>query len=216
MPATNPYDLMFSNRSLNVTTAEVPIVFRHALSSLHFKFIKPSASEGGPHQVLVHKLAIKGKGTTFINQATFKNNVAMANMEGAPDWQSDKAGVNLPNEYVLFNGNFEVADNASEITGVASFMPIPQNVTSDMKLIISYSIKQKESDATAQVVENLEIPFTSFLFTNTEGVSAYIVSWDMNTRYFYNVSFGALKKIYFHHSVSDWSIVQNAGTFIIE
>jgi hypothetical protein len=216
MPETKPYDLMFSNRTLNVTTAEVPIVFRHALSSLHFKFIKPSAAEGGPYQVLVTKLAIKGKGTTFINQATFTNNVAMGNMEGAPDWQSDKAAVNLPDEYVLFNGNFEVVDKASEITGVASFMPIPQNVTSDMKLIISYSIKQKESDATAQVVENLEIPFTSFLFTNTEGASAYIVSWDMNTRYFYNISFGALKKIYFHPSVSDWSTVDNAGTFVIE
>jgi hypothetical protein len=95
-------------------------------------------------------------------------------------------------------------------------MPIPQNVTSDMKLIISYSIKQKETDVAAQVVENLEIPFTSFLFTNTGGSPEHIKSWDMNTRYFYNISFGALKKIYFHPSVSDWSTVENAGTFVIE
>ena len=85
-----------------------------------------------------------------------------------------------------------------------------------MKLIISYSIKQKESDATAQVVENLEVPFTSFLFTNTGGSVEHIKSWDMNTRYFYNVTFGALKKIYFHPTVSDWSTVDNAGTFVIE
>lgn len=216
MPASNPYDLMFSNRTLNVIQAEVPIAFRHALSSLHFNFLKPSASEGGPHQVLITKLAIKAAGTTFINQATFSNNVAMGNMEGSPDWQSDKAGVNLPDEYVLFSGNFEVNVTAGEITGVANFLPIPQNVTSDMKLIISYSIKQKETDPSPQVVENLEIPFTSFLYTTVGGATDHIKSWDMNYRYFYNITFGALKKIYFHPEITDWETISNAGTYVIE
>lgn len=216
MPELEPYDLMFTNRTLNVTQAEVPIAFRHALSSLHFNFLKPSASEGGPYQVLVTKLAIKGNGSGMINQATFQNNVAMANMEGSPAWNKDKASVSLPNEYVLFSGNYEVGVAPAEITNVASFLPIPQNVTSDMKLIVSYTIKQSDTDVAPQVVENLEIPFTSFLYTTAGGASEHITSWDMNTRYFYNISFGALKKIYFHPSVSEWSTVDNAGTYVIQ
>lgn len=216
MPTSDPYDLMFTNRILGVTVAEVPIAFRHALASLHFNFVKPAVSDGGPYQVLISKLAIKGNGSGIVNQATFSNKVAIGNIEGAPAWDTDKASVNLPDEYVLFNGTFEVLDESKEIGNVANFMPIPQNLTQDMKLIISYTIKQSSTDANPQVVQDLEIPFTSFMYTNTDGTKANVTSWDMNYRYFYNISFGALSKIYFHPSVTDWTEDKNAGAYVIQ
>ena len=90
-------------------------------------------------------------------------------------------------------------------------MPIPQQITSDMKLIISYKIKMKEAEA-YQVVSDLEIPFLDFKISETENTK----SWVRSHRYIYNITFGALTKIKFHPSVTDWTEVTNAGTFVIK
>ena len=210
MPDQNPYDLMYSDRTINVKQAEVPITFRHSLSSIHFAFAKPELN--GPYQVLITKVAIKGTGTSIMNVGTFQDRTETFNTKGTPIWSNLKA-TNVPSEYLLYQGDpFEVpTSNASEISGVRFFMPIPQNITSDMKIVLSYTIKQKESDA-GELVENLEIPFTSFKFNETEHTSA----WVINTRYYYNITFGALTKILFHPSVAEWTTVQNAGTYVIK
>lgn len=210
MPDENPYDLLYSERTINVTEAEVPIKFHHALSSIHFTFNKPSAPEGGPHSVIVTKLAIKG--ANICNKGTFQDRTTTANTTGTPIWDNLKSD-NVPTEYVLFNDSYEVTVGATEITSgnLRFFMPIPQSVNSTMKMVLSYKIKQAEGNVYEEV-NNLEIPFTSFVFDTDK----HTESWEMNTRYFYNITFGALTKIYFHPQVSDWKTVENAGTFTIK
>ena len=80
-----------------------------------------------------------------------------------------------------------------------------------MKMVLSYKIKQAEGNVYEEV-NNLEIPFTSFVI----GTDKHTESWEMNTRYFYNITFGALTKIYFHPQVSNWKTVENAGVFVIK
>ena len=212
MPESDPYDLMYSDRTVNVEAAEVAIKFNHALSSIHFAFAKPL--QNGPHQVIVTKIAVKGKDSDFFNVGTFQDHVTTNNTSGTPNW-SNLSEVNAPAEYILSeNKVFEVpTSNPEEATGVSAFLPIPQNITSNMKLVLSYKIKQAETDTDYQEVNNLEIPFTSFIIT---GTTEHTSAWEINKRYFYNITFGALTKIYFHPEVADWTTVGNAGTYVIQ
>ena len=211
MPNEDPYDLMYSDRTVNVENPEVSIKFKHALSSIHFAFAKPS--QNGPHQVIVTKIAIKG-GNDFWNVGTFQDKVLTNNTSGSPEW-SNLASDNVPNEYVLFeNRVFEVpTSDPAEATNTSAFMPIPQNITSNMKLVLSYKIKQAETDPNYQEVTNLEIPFTSFIIPNS---TEYTKTWEISKRYVYNITFGALTKIYFHPEISDWTTVGNAGTYVVQ
>ena len=212
MPEEDPYDLMYSERTVNVEQPEVAIKFNHALSSIHFAFAKPL--QNGPHQVIVTKIAVKGKDSDLFNVGTFQDKVLTNNPTGSPEW-SGLAEVDAPEEYILFeNRVFEVpTSNPEEATNVSAFMPIPQNITSNMKLILSYKIKQSATDQVYQEVNDLEIPFTDFIITGTTEPTK---TWEMSKRYIYNITFGALTKIYFHPEVSDWTTVGNAGTYVVQ
>ena len=210
MPNENPYDLMYSARTLDVTTAEVGINFKHALSSIRFQFAKPDVTEGGPFKVLVKKLAIKAD--AIKNKGTFRNNIAVGNKEGSPEWTLNNEVQSVTGgEYVLFNNDYQVGNALAEIPNVSSFMPIPQNVISDMKVVVVYQITQEEGGE-ADAVVTAEIPFTSFVY-DTDKKTEY---WAMGTRYVYNISFGAMTKIYFHPTVTDWVSSGNAGTYVIQ
>ena len=212
MPDANMYDLMFSKRTTNVKQDDVAIAFMHALASVHVRFAKPAVD--GPYSVVVTKVAVKGNGTSFNNVGTFKDRITSAADGSAAVWESLKQN-DLPAEYTIFSGDsYEVPTSTAGEPNTAnkrSFMPIPQQLTSDMKLIISYKIKMKETEA-YQVVTDLEIPFLDFKISETENTK----SWVRSHRYIYNITFGALTKIKFHPSVTDWTEVTNAGTYVIK
>lgn len=211
MPNTEMYDLMYSKRTTNVKQAEVPIAFLHALASIHVAFAKPE--HDGPEDVIVTKVAIKGAGTDFMNVGTFKDRITSdASGQGAL-WEELKAH-ELPVEYPIFNGtyNVPVTTPTEPATNVRSFLPIPQNITSDMKLVLSYRIQNKPGE-TYEVVNNLEIPFLDFKIGGTTAVTE---GWLRGHRYTYNITFGALTKIKFHPSVENWTSVQDAGTYVVQ
>ena len=207
MPNTGMYDLMYSTRSLNQKQAEIPIAFLHALSSIHIQFAK--AATDGPSSVEVTKVAIKS--TDIKNVGTFNDNIATTTDGTGAAWKDLKA-TNLLKEYAIFNGTFDVDTDAAEPTGSAGFLPIPQNLTDNMKLVISYKIRMQESEE-YQVVENLEIPFKHFKIGSTTNVTE---KWERAKRYFYTVTFGGLTKIKFSPSVAGWTDVDNAGTYVIQ
>jgi hypothetical protein len=212
MPDANMYDLMYSTRTINVKQDEVHIAFLHALSSVHVRFAKPAVD--GPYSVQVTKVAVKGSGTSFNNVGTFEDRITSAADGSAAVWDKLKQH-NIPAEYTIFSGDtYEVPTSTAgepETANKRSFLPIPQQITSDMKLVLSYKIKMKESDSW-ELIENLEIPFLDFKITETENTKG----WLRAHRYIYNITFGALTKIKFHPSVTNWTEVSNAGTYVIK
>lgn len=210
MPDENHYDLMYSKRSTNNKQADIHISFMHALSSIHVAFAKPQLN--GPASVVVQKVAVKG--SAIKNVGTFKDRITEAPDGTGAVWYDLKEGT-LPSEYIIFDGDdFEVPASLATEPGTTNrrfFMPIPQNLTSEMKLVLTYKIKMKDSEDYEQV-NNLEIPFLDFVISEGHKTTA----WTKGTRYFYNVTFGALTKIQFHPEVQDWSTVSNAGTYVIQ
>ena len=210
MPNTDHYDLMYSERTINVTESPVPIKFYHALASLRFKFVKATAVEGGPYSVIINKVQLL-TGSNFNNVGTFETRTTTNNIIGSPRW-SELKNVSSPASFQLISDSYEVTTTSSEIANIRSFLPIPQNVTSDMKLALDYSIVQAEGETAHKV--HLEIPLTHFLLA---GSTEHTTAWEMGKRYVYHVHFGALTKIAFAPSIgSDWVTVENAGTYTIK
>ena len=208
--AADMYDLMYSTRTIDVTTDVVNIAFLHALSSIHINFAK--STENGPYSVVVTKVAIKG--TDIKNKGTFKDNITTdedGTAVAAPAWDGLTTD-GIPAEYTILNSEYDVTTTAAEPTASADFLPIPQDLTDNMKLVISYKINMKKDEA-YQVVENLEIPFKHFKIGSTTNVTE---KWERAKRYFYTVTFGGLTKIKFNPSVTDWEDVEDAGTYIIK
>ncbi len=206
MPDADMYDLMYSTRNTDVTTAVVDIAFLHALSSIHIKFAM--AEEEGPHSVVVTKVAIKGDG--IMNVGTFNDKIATTTDGTAAEWTGLDATDDIPDEYVIFNGTFNVTTDAAEPTAIADFLPIPQGLE-NQTLLISYKIKM-EGDEVYQVVTDLEIPFKDFKVNG----EVKTTEWERAKRYFYTVTFGGLTKIKFSPSVAGWTDVNEAGTYIIK
>lgn len=206
MPDTGMYDLMYSKRALDQKQEVINIAFLHALSSIHINFAM--AEEEGPHSVVVTKVAIKS--TDIKNVGTFNDNITTEDDGTAAEW-TDLEATNLPTEYAIFNGTFDVDTDAAEATGSADFLPIPQDLTDNMKLVISYKIRMQETED-YQVVTDLEIPFKDFKVNG----EVKTTEWERAKRYFYTVTFGGLTKIKFKPSVAGWTDVDNAGTYIIK
>lgn len=207
------YDLMYSTRTLDATTSPVAINFKHALSSIRFSFVKP---DDGAHSIQVTKLEVLG---TIVNKGDFKQDIAAnsPSSSGTPTWENREYVKNGDEEvvYELFSGSYEVSTTASEISNVSSFLPIPQNVTADMFVRVSYRVKQ-----TDEVTDNytdvkvVTIPFTKFLIPNT---TTHTAAWEIGSRYVYHIHFGALKEIFFAPVISaDWNTVSEAGVFEIQ
>ena len=200
------YDLLYSPRTVNATTSPVAINFKHALSSIRFKFVKPT---DGAASIVINKVEIFGN---IYNKGDFHQDIAAnsATSEGSPHW--DGKSMEGTVTYTLFNGQFEVpAATGSEIGNIQSFLPIPQNLTSDAKVRIVYKSKQQADDAYSNEITE-ETPFIHFLTTGT----SYTSEWQMGKRYTYHVHFGALKEIYFSPSVTDWDPVDEAGVYTIQ
>ena len=207
--AADMYDLMYSTRTTDVTTDVVNIAFLHALSSIHINFAK--STENGPYSVVVTKVAIKG--TDIKNKGTFKDNITTdedGTAVAAPAWDGLTTD-GIPAEYTILNSEYDVTTTAAEPTASADFLPIPQDLTDNMKLVISYKINMKKDEA-YQVVTDLEIPFKDFK-VNDEVITT---KWERAKRYFYTVTFGGLTKIKFNPSVTDWEDVEDAGTYVIQ
>ena len=134
-PATQ-YDLLYSERAVNKTAVDmidgaeyysgIPIVFKHALSSIHFS-LKTDATTTVSLQSLTLKKAY--------NKGTFQENITSeADLTRNPEWT--KASDAVLKDYVSFTGSVDFPLNAQYVSDLAAKDGTDDNDTSHPLLLM--------------------------------------------------------------------------------
>ena len=202
----NQYDLMYTPRVIDLdkddAATPVPLVFKHALTSVVFKATKTDADATATYKII--SLTVNGKVSTTGN---FNQNIlTSAELDGtAPTW--DPVAATDKTYSILSGKNIDVAQAGTYLTGVESadgastaLLLIPQGVDVNTTVTITYTKTAggSSSDGTAT------IKLVDFL----DGASNSVNTWVMGHRYIYNITFGANKPIYFDPEVEkDWTDV---------
>ena len=204
--AANQIDLLYSDWALNKTSSEgtaggyagVDIAFRHALSVVKFAFKGTNEAAGNIKITNVVLNGVKNKGTLTCTWAA----TPTAGWDGvaattpAPVYQVSK-----DSEYVL------TEDPSALGTDVHNLILLPQDLTADAELVISYSLK---SPATSEWIpqEAATLELSQAIVAGGDPADPTTLStWEMNTKYNYTVLFD-LEKIYFAPTVaSEWANV---------
>lgn len=199
----NQYDLMYTPRVVdkdkNSAATPVPMVFKHALTSVVFKATKTDADA----TYVIKSLTVNGMVSTTGN---FNQNIPTpAELDGTATWENLAAATDMTYS-ILTSKNIDVEQTGTDLTGAGStagantaLLLIPQGVDANTTVTITYTKTTggNSLDATAT------IKLVDFL----DGTSAPVTTWAMGHRYIYNIIFGANKPIYFAPSVSDWTDV---------
>lgn len=204
----NQYDLMYTPRVIdldkNDAGTDVPLVFKHALTSVVFKATKTDADA----TYTIKSLTVNGLVSTTAN---FNQNIPNPeDLDGTATWTNLAAAA--PKTYeILTSEAIDVAQAGTDLTGAGStagantaLLLIPQGVDANTTVTITYTKTAggSSSDATATIKLN------DFV----DGTSAPVTTWAMGHRYIYNIIFGANKPIYFNPSVADWTDVDLSYT----
>lgn len=199
----NQYDLMYTPRVVdldkNDAGTDVPLAFKHALTSVVFKATKTDADA----TYTIKSLTVKGMISTTGN---FNQNILTpAELDGTPVWTP--AAATDKTYSILADKTINVAqDPGTNLTGVGStagattaLLLIPQGVDANTTVTITYTKTTggNSLDATAT------IKLVDFL----NGTNPPVTEWAMGHRYIYNIIFGANKPIYFAPTVTDWTDV---------
>lgn len=199
----NQYDLMYTPRVVdldkNDAGTDVPLAFKHALTSVVFKATKTDADA----TYTIKSLSVKGLVSTT---GDFNQNIPnAADLDGTATW-NNLADATDKTYSILSAKTIDVAQAGTYLTGVGSadgaataLLLIPQGVDANTTVTITYTKKTGSNtlDATATIKLN------DFV----DGSSNHVTTWVMGNRYIYNITFGANKPIYFAPSVADWNDV---------
>lgn len=199
----NQYDLMYTPRVIdldkNSAGTPVPLVFKHALTSVVFKATK--TDDDATATYTIKSLTVNGKVSTTGN---FNQNITTpAGTDGTATW-TPAAATDMT--YSIFSGkNIDVKKAGTNLTGAGSatsastaLLLIPQNVDANTTVTITYNKKTGSNslDATATIK----------LIDFVHGTDTHVGAWAMGYRYVYNIIFGANKPIYFSPEVEkDWT-----------
>lgn len=198
----NQYDLMYTPRVVDKdkddAATPVPLVFKHALTSVVFKATKTDADA----TYTIKSLTVNGLVSTTGN---FNQNIPTPEaLDGTATWTP--AAATAKDYSILTAKTIDVAQAGTYLTGVESadgastaLLLIPQGVDANTTVTITYTKKTGSNtlDATANIKLN------DFV----DGTSTPATTWVMGNRYIYNITFGANKPIYFAPSVTDWNDV---------
>lgn len=198
----NQYDLMYTPRVVdkdkNNAGTPVPLVFKHALTSVVFKATKTDVAA----TYTIKSLTVNGLVSTTGN---FNQYIPTpAELDGTPTW--NPAAATNKTYSILTSKAIDVAQAGTNLTGVGSadgastaLLLIPQGVDANTTVTITYT-KQTGSNT-------LDATATIKLVDFVDGSSNKVNTWVMGNRYIYNITFGANKPIYFAPSVTDWNDV---------
>ena len=204
----NQYDLMYTPRVVdldkNSAGTDVPLAFKHALTSVVFKATKTDADA----TYTIKSLSVNGLVSTT---GDFNQNIlTLAALDGTATW-TNLATATDKTYSILADKTIDVAQGGTNLTGVGStagaataLLLIPQGVDANTTVTITYTKKTGSNslDATATIKLNEFV----------DGSSAPATTWAMGNRYIYNIIFGANKPIYFDPSVADWNDVDLSYT----
>ena len=204
----NQYDLMYTPRVVDKdkddAATPVPLVFKHALTSVVFKAAKTDAHA----TYTIKSLTVNGKVATT---GDFNQNIPTpAALDGTATWKNLATATDKTYS-ILTSKAIDVTQAGTNLTGVGStdgastaLLLIPQAVDASTTVTITYTKTAggSSSDATATIKLNDFVDATSNPVT----------TWVMGHRYIYNIIFGANKPIYFEPSVADWTDVDLSYT----
>lgn len=197
----NQIDLMYSERILNQQQTEgtgtaVPVVFKHALSSIVFSAIESDAA----YTYKITDVEVKG---LFATSGKFEETVTDgASYSADPKW-TPATGTATTYKPILA-APFDVpADKAANFTGygtdskeTSAILPIPQTVPTEAKVTITYTRTGSDGTKTYTATKNL------LDFKNSSDET--ITEWKMGYRYNYQFQIGGTPKIFFAPSVTEW------------
>ena len=198
----NQYDLMYTPRVVDKdkddAATPVPLVFKHALTSVVFKATKTDADA----TYTIKSLSVNGLVSTT---GDFDQNIPTPEaLDGTATWTP--AAATAKDYSILTAKTIDVAQAGTALTGNGSadgastaLLLIPQGVDANTTVTITYTKKTGSNtlDATATIK----------LVDFVDGSSNHVTTWAMGNRYIYNIIFGANKPIYFAPSVADWNDV---------
>ena len=200
--AADQYDLMYSDRvtdrnETNNGQSAVPLVFRHALTSIVFSSMKL-------HNEVDYKITSVTLTGNFIQEADFNQNIVEADnlTSGTASWENKETATEAT--YKPYNGSFNVPHTSpAQFTGGESaLLLIPQDVPGNAEVLVEYQKITKKGDGGVHTANHTEtIPLANF--KQADGTS--ISTWNMGTRYIYRISFGGINnQIYFEPSTENW------------
>lgn len=197
--ANNQYDLMYSdrvtdkNRNNNGSVA-VPLIFRHALSSIVFS----SEKEDDKADYTIKSATLTGD---FIQKADFNQNITtVGDLKGAALWENPATATVAI--YTPTFTPFNVTTTPTKFTeGTSALLLIPQAVPTNAAVTIIYTKSVTKGDGTINTTNNTTtIKLSDFRQAGGEAIT----TWEMGKRYIYRISFGQNKKIYFEPKTEDW------------
>lgn len=197
--ADNQYDLMYSDRILdrnrtNNGSVAVPLIFRHALSSIVFS----SEKEDNNAEYTIKSATLGGD---FIQKADFNQNITtVGDLKGTALWENPATATAAT--YTPDFDPFNVTTTPTKFTEKASaLLLIPQTVPANAAVTITYTKKVKKGDGTFNTTNNTAtIKLSDFRQAGGEKIT----TWEMGKRYIYRIAFGQNKKIYFEPKTEDW------------
>lgn len=206
----NQIDLMYSERILNQqqttgTGVAVPVLFKHALSSIVF-----SAIESDDANVYnITSIKVDGK---FATSGKFEEKVTDGpTYTASPKWTPQSSSATTTYQPTLAAAFAVPSSSAENFTGyntasstTSAILPIPQNVPAEATVTITYERTGTDGTKTYTV--------TKKLLDFKDSSSNNITEWVMGCRYNYQFQFGGTPKIFFSPSVTDW---KDGGTVFI-
>lgn len=209
------YDLLFSKRSVNNTAANmidsnagfysgIPIVFQHALSSIHFSLKKDASVT---ETVTLVGITLKNA----VSKATFNEKITNeTTYASAPEWTTSTVAEDKKN-YVSFTGEVEFPINPRYVSDLAAsddpegaekdndvshpLLMIPQALGNDVVVDVTYKVGDEVKTRTVQL--------------NQYPATSPITSWAVGTSYTYRLYYSKDAQmadiIYFAPSTEGWA-----------
>ena len=219
------YDLLFSTRSVNNTSANmahgaeyysgIPVQFQHALSSIRFSLRNTSQAVVKLTGITLEGLKYKGNFTEGITEGTdFTQYDRDANVD--PEWRVADDLITAP--YVAFTGDIPFSYEAryvSSILGDAGstgtehdLLLMPQTLTEESVVTVNYTVNGK---ANSKTVGLKDLKSTKFSQTGEVVSETPIAEWEIGKRYTYRLYYSddTAKKdrIFFSPSTDNWQDV---------
>ena len=210
--AEHHYDLLYSNRTLDMTAEDmmdgasyysgIPIDFKHALSSVRFSI--KNESEANVFLTSIKVFGVKYKGT-FEEQLNEATNVQ------DPKWTLGDEKIASAAAYIGFQGSVqfqsspmyvaqlaaEDTDAPSEVEKCNQLLLMPQELTDDATVVVTYTVNGSERSKTAKLNAGIDV------------LGNPVSVWDPGVRYTYRLVYGKAAadqdRIYFAPGAAEWT-----------
>ena len=224
--AAEHYDLMFSHRTVNKTSADmnhgasyysgIPIVFRHALSSIRFSISNQTFPD---HEIVLTGITLKGdkyKGNFAENldesSPTTQNGVLHYSVN--PTWTLDDD--RNTTGYTAFSGSVVAKKEPQYVAALAAasntntcnqLLLLPQNLTNDIQVVIKYTLDGESHSKTVTLADLKNL--------NDHSIN----EWEMGYRYTYRLVYTeetvSKDLIYFSPSSDGWIEDEENGVIVV-